>query len=126
MLLRTAAGAFGIALQGVVMFRRTPYHALDLSDQFSGRRFAELDLMTQLTDRLQASGFTPAMASSQVGRFLRHEAALLALNDAFLLGAVMFVALAAFVWLARATHLPRLTIAQELKQLEAEELMEQI
>jgi DHA2 family multidrug resistance protein len=125
-LLRTAAGAFGIALQGVVMFRRTPYHALDLSDQFSGRRFAELDLMTQLTDRLQSSDFTPAMASRQVGRFLQQEAALLALNDAFLLGAVMFVGLAAVVWLARATHLPRLTVAQELKQLEAEELMEQI
>jgi len=109
----------------VVMFRRTPYHALDLSDQFSGRRFAELDLMTQLTDRLQASGFTPAMASSQVGRFLRHEAALLALNDAFLL-APHVCRSRAFVWLARATHLPRLTIAQELKQLEAEELMEQI
>jgi MFS transporter, DHA2 family, multidrug resistance protein len=125
-LLRTAAGAFGIALQGVVMFRRTPYHALDLSDQFSGRRFAELDLMTQLTNRLQSSGFTPAMASRQIGRFLQQEAALLALNDAFLLGAVMFVGLAAVVWLARATHLPRLTVAQELKQLEAEELMEQI
>jgi hypothetical protein len=38
----------------------------------------------------------------------------------------MFVGLAAVVWLARATHLPRLTVAQELKQLEAEELMEQI
>jgi DHA2 family multidrug resistance protein len=110
----------------VVLFRRTPYHALDLSDQFGGRRFAELDLMTQLSDRLEASGFTPRMATSQAGRFLQQEAALLALNDAFLLGAVVFVALAAFVWIARATHLPRLTVAQELKQLQAEELMEQI
>jgi DHA2 family multidrug resistance protein len=125
-LLRTAAGGFGIALQGVVLFRRTPYHALDLSDQFGGRRFAELDLMAQLSDRLQSSGFTPAMATSQVGRFLRQEATLLALNDAFLLGAVTFVGLASFVWLARATHIPHLTVAQELKQLEAEELMEQI
>ncbi len=125
-LLRTAAGGFGIALQGVVLFRRTPYHALDLSDQFGGRRFAELDLMTQLSDRLQSSGFTPAMATGQVGRLLRQEAGLLALNDAFLLGAVTFVGLSAFVWLARATHIPRLTVAQELKRLEAEELMEQI
>ena len=125
-LLRTVAGGFGIALQGVVLFRRTPYHALDLSDAFGGRRFAELDLMKQLTDKLEPLGFTPAMATSQVGRFLQQEAGLLSLNDVFLLGAVIFVGLAVFVWLARATHLPRLTAAQELKQLTAQELMEQI
>ena len=125
-LLRTVAGGFGIALQGVVLFRRTPYHALDLSDAFGGRRFSELDLMTQLTDKLAPLGFTPAMATSQAGRFLQQEAALLALNDAFLLGAFIFAGLAAFVWLARATHPPRLTAAQELKQLTAQELMEQI
>jgi DHA2 family multidrug resistance protein len=124
-LLRTVAGGFGIALQGVVLFRRTPQHVLALSDQFDGRRFAELDQMTQLSDRLQASGFTQAMASSQVGRFLRQQAGLLALNDAFLLGAVVFVGLSVVVWLARATHPLRLTAAQELKQLTAEELMEQ-
>jgi len=125
-LLRTVAGGFGIALQGVVLFRRTPYHALDLSDQFGGRRFAELDQMTQLSDRLEASGFTSRMATSQAGRFLQQEAALLALNDAFLLGAVVFVVLAVVVWFARATYLPRLSPAEELKQLQAEELMEQI
>jgi DHA2 family multidrug resistance protein len=125
-LLRIVAGGFGIALQGVVLFRRTTYHALDLSDQFSGRRFAELDLMTQLSDSLQASGFTSAMATGQVGRLLQHEATLLALNDVFLLGAVVFVGLSAFVWLARSPRRPHLTVAQELKQLQAEELMEQI
>jgi DHA2 family multidrug resistance protein len=30
-LLRTCAGAFGIALQAVVIFRRTPFHQLDLA-----------------------------------------------------------------------------------------------
>ena len=79
-LLRTVAGGFGIALQGVVLFRRTPYHALDLSDAFGGRRFSELDLMTQLTDKLEPLGFTPGMATSQAGRFLQQEAALLALE----------------------------------------------
>ncbi|MGA8169985.1 MAG: MFS transporter [Methylocystis sp.] len=124
-LLRTVAGANGIALLAVVLFRRTPYHQLDLSDAFGGRRFAELDLMTQLTDRLAPLGFSERMATGQSGRFLRQQAALLAFNDAFLLGAVVFVVLAAVVWLARATHPPRLTPAQELKQLQAEELMEQ-
>jgi len=125
-LLRIVAGGFGIALQGAVLFQRTTYHTLDLSDQFGGRRFAELDPMTQLSDRLQASGFTPAMATGQLGRLLRQEATLLALNDVFLLGAIVFVGLAAFVWLARSPRRPHPTVAQELKQLQAEELMEQI
>jgi DHA2 family multidrug resistance protein len=122
-LLRTTAGAFGIALQGVVQFRRTPFHQLELADHLGGRRFASLDLLSEFTDKLQASGFTPNMARSQLGRFIRQQASLLALNDAFLLGASVFVALAVFVWLAR----PTLALAklEKLRQAEAEELMEQ-
>ncbi|MFY9629657.1 MAG: MFS transporter, partial [Methylocystis sp.] len=87
-LLRTAAGAFGIALQAVVQFRRAPVHVLELSDQFGGRRFADLDQMTQLTDRLQEKlpAYSAAMARSQVAIFLKQEALLLGMNDAFLLG----------------------------------------
>jgi MFS transporter, DHA2 family, multidrug resistance protein len=99
-LLRTVAGAFGIALQGVVVFRRTPFHQLDL---FGVRRFASLDLLSQFSDRLQASGFSANMARSQMGLLIREQATLLGLNDAFLLGAFAFVALAAFVWLAQST-----------------------
>ena len=44
-LLRTAAGAFGISLQAVVLFRRAPFHQLDLADHFGGRRFPSLDLI---------------------------------------------------------------------------------
>jgi DHA2 family multidrug resistance protein len=122
-LLRTTAGAYGIALQGVVQFRRTPFHQLNLADHFGGRRFASLDLLSQLTDKLQASGFTAAMAQSQLGRFIKQQAALLALNDAFLLGASVFVALAVFVWLAEPTLAPEKLA--KLRQAEAEELMEQ-
>jgi len=126
-LLRTAAGAFGIALQAVVQFRRAPVHVLELSDQFGGRRFADLDQMTQLTDRLQEKlpAYSAAMARSQVAIFLKQEALLLGMNDAFLLGAFVFALLAAFIWFARSTHVPRLSGAQELKQLKAEELMEE-
>jgi len=35
----------------------------------------------------------------------------------------VFALLAAFIWFARSTHVPRLSGAQELKQLKAEELM---
>jgi MFS transporter, DHA2 family, multidrug resistance protein len=123
-LLRTTAGAFGIALQAVVQFRRTPFHQLDLADHFGGRRFASLDLLSQFSDRLQAAGFSADMARSQLASMIRHEASLLAMNDAFLLGAFVFVILAIFVWLGRSTVLPTKPV-EKLREAEAEEMMEQ-
>jgi MFS transporter, DHA2 family, multidrug resistance protein len=123
-LLRTVAGAFGIALQGVIVFRRTPFHQLDLADHFGGRRFASLDLLSQLSDKLQASGFSADMARSQMGLLIRQESTLLGLNDAFLLGAFVFLVLAAFVWLAQSTIAPTKRI-ESLREAEAEEMMEE-
>ncbi len=123
-LLRTAAGAFGITLLAVVQFRRTPFHQLNLADHFGGRRFASLDLLSQFSDRLQASGFSADMARSQMGLLIREQATLLGLNDAFLLGAFVFVALAAFVWLAHSTVLPTKHV-DKLREAVAEEMMEQ-
>jgi MFS transporter, DHA2 family, multidrug resistance protein len=123
-LLRTVAGSMGITLLGVVQFRRTPFHQLDLADHFGGRRFASLDLLSEFSDRLQASGFSANMARSQLGSFIRQEASLLALNDAFLLGAFVFVMLAAFVWLGSSTVIPTKRV-EKLREAEAEEMMEQ-
>ena len=123
-MLRTATGAFGITLMGVVQFRRTPFHQLDLADHFGGRRFASLDLLSQFSERLQASGFSANMARSQLGSFIHQEASLLAMNDAFLLGAFVFVMLAAFVWFARSTSTPAKPV-EKLREAAAEEMMEQ-
>jgi MFS transporter, DHA2 family, multidrug resistance protein len=123
-LLRTAAGAAGITLQGVVVFRRTPFHQLDLADHFGGRRFASLDLLSQFSDKLQASGVSANMVRSLLGRFIREESTLLGLNDAFLVGVFVFVALAALVWLAESTILPTRPV-ERLGEAEAEEMMEQ-
>jgi MFS transporter, DHA2 family, multidrug resistance protein len=123
-LLRTVAGAFGIALQGVIVFRRTPFHQLDLADHFGGRRFASLDLLSQLSDKLQASGFSADMARSQMGLLIHQESTLLGLNDAFLLGASVFLVLAAFVWLAQSTIAPTKRI-ESLREAEAEEMLEE-
>jgi MFS transporter, DHA2 family, multidrug resistance protein len=123
-LLRTVAGAFGIALQGVVVFRRTPFHQLELADHFGGRRFASLDLLSQLSDRLQAAGLSADMARSQMGNLIRQQANLLGLNDAFLLGAFAFTALAFLVWFAESTVAPAKRI-EKLRGAEAEEMMEQ-
>jgi MFS transporter, DHA2 family, multidrug resistance protein len=99
-LLRMAAGAFGIALEGVVLYRRTPFHQLALADHFGGRRFASLDLVQQFSDKLESSGLSPDMVMSQLGAYIMEEASLLAMNDAFLLASFVFLGLAAFVWLA--------------------------
>jgi len=125
-MLRTAAGAFGITLQAVVQFRRTPFHQLDLADFFGGRRFASLDLLSQLSEKLQAAGLSEAMARSQMARLIRHQAALLGLNDAFFVGAAVFLVLAGVIWFARrAPVLPPPKPKEELAILRAEELMEQ-
>ena len=62
--------------------------------------------MSQFSDRVQALGFSADMARSQMGLLIRQQATLLGLNDAFLLGTYVFVALTAFVWLAQSTVAP--------------------
>jgi DHA2 family multidrug resistance protein len=123
-LLRTCAGAFGIALQAVVIFRRTPFHQLDLADHLGGRRFASLDLLSQFSDRLHALGFSANMARSQMGLLIRQQATLLGLNDALLLGTYVFVALAAFIWFAQSTVALTNRI-EGLREAEAEDMMGQ-
>jgi len=124
-LLRTAAGAFGITLQAVVLFRRTPFHQLNLADHFGGRRFASLDLLDQFSAKLQTSGLTAAMTKGRLLALITEKAALLSLNDAFLLSGFVFLGLAALVWLARPTHIAYATRAEELRELRAGELTEQ-
>ncbi len=124
-LLRTAAGAFGITLEAVVVFRRTPFHQLNLADHFGGRQFASLDVLDQFSAKLQASGLTAAMTKGRLFALITEKAALLSLNDAFLLSGFLFLGLAALVWLARPTHVAYVTRAEELRELRAEELTEQ-
>jgi len=65
------------------------------------------------------------MVKSQLGALIKQQAALLALNDAFLLAGFVFLGLAVLVWLARPTHVAYETRAQELREFRAEELTEQ-
>jgi DHA2 family multidrug resistance protein len=124
-MLRTAFGAYGITLQGVVQFRRTPFHQLDLADQLGGRRFPSLDLLPQLMDRLEGMGMSQSVARAQISRIVRQQALLMGLNDAFLLGAVVFFGLAIFVWLARGAAPKKPEPKPSIELLRAEELMEQ-
>jgi DHA2 family multidrug resistance protein len=124
-ILRIAAGAFGISLGQVVQFRRQPFHQLGLADHFGGRRFASLDLLSQLGAKLETHGLTSAQTTSIFGNLIRDESALLGMNDAFLLGSGLFLLLAALVWLAHPTHVVYVSREEELRELRAEELTEQ-
>jgi MFS transporter, DHA2 family, multidrug resistance protein len=122
-LLRIAAGAFGITLLGVILYRRTPFHQLDLADFFGGRRFASLDLLQQFSTKLENSGLSAGMLTTRLGALINQRATLLALNDAFLLSSFIFLGLAAFVWLARPTNVEYATRAEKLRERRAEELI---
>jgi MFS transporter, DHA2 family, multidrug resistance protein len=123
--LRTVAGSFGISLMAVIQFRRQPFHQLELADHLGGQRFASLDLLGQLTSKLQGAGVSAAAMNKQLGKLMKEQSALLGLNDVFLFGAVVFVALAALIWLARPTPIAPFRRKEELRRLKAEELMEQ-
>jgi DHA2 family multidrug resistance protein len=101
LLFRLVGGAFGIALQSVIYFRRTPWHQLNLSEYLGGRRFASLDTLAALTQQLQSLGMSESVARRQIARIMRQQAGILALNDAFLLGACVMFLMGGLVWFAR-------------------------
>ncbi len=122
--LRVIAGAFGITLQGVMLFRRTPLHQLQLADHFGGRRFASLDVLQGLSSRLEVAGLDKAMINSKFLTLIKQHATILALNDAFLLASYLFIGLAGLVWLAYPTYQPlHPTLVKELGDIRAEEIM---
>ncbi len=122
---RIAAGAFGIAWQGIVLFRRLPFHQLQLSDHFGGRISASYDALQQITDRWQAAGLDPAVIPRKLLLTIKQAAGILAMNDAFLVSSFLCLALAALVWFAESSRVPALQSAEAVRELEAEEIMEQ-
>ena len=122
---RIAAGALGIAWQGVVAFRRLPFHQMHLSDHFGGRMSVSYDPFQQLTSRLHEIGFDAAIIQHKLQFLIKQQAGILALNDAFLLSSYLCLGLAVFVWCAQSSRVPVMTPAEELQERRAEELMEQ-
>lgn len=124
-MLRTAAGAMGITLQGVVAFRRAPFHQLDLADHLGGRRFASLDLLPQLIEKFKALGMSEPVAQAQIARLMKQQAALLGLGDAFFLGGFSFALLALFVWLAAKPSKNMRKKKVKLQDLKAREILDE-
>lgn len=122
---RIAAGALGITWQGVVLFRRLPFHQLQLSEHFGGRMSASYDALQQITLRLQDIGLDPAMIQRKLQLVIKQQAGILALNDAFLLSSYLCMGLAFLVWFAQSSRVPAMAPAEAVRELRAEELMEQ-
>ncbi|MDF0650074.1 MAG: MFS transporter [Nitrospira sp.] len=123
-ILRLAFGGMGITWQGIVLFRRLPFHQLHLSDHFGGRISASYDALSQFTAKLEALGFEPAMIERKVQLTIKQAAGILALNDAFLLSSYLCLGIAGLVWFARSNRVPLLQPAKALREGQAEQLRE--
>jgi DHA2 family multidrug resistance protein len=124
-ILRIAAGALGITWQGVILFRRLPFHQLTLSDHFGGRASASYDVLQPVIDKLRQVGLDPGMVERKLQLMMKQQAGILALNDAFLLSSYLCLGLALLVWFARPMREPVVSRAETVRTLQSEELMEQ-
>ena len=122
---RIAAGALGITWQGIVLFRRVPFHQLQLSDHFGGRMSASYDTFQQVTSKLQHIGFDLALIHRKLQLIIKQQAGILALNDAFLLSSYLCLGLALLVWCAQSSRVPAMNADEAVRERRAEELMEQ-
>ena len=86
---------------------------------------ASYDPLNQFTAKLQALGFDPIMVQRKVQLIIKQEAGILALNDAFLLSSYLCLGIAALVWFAHSSRVPVLNPAEAVRELQAEEMMEQ-
>ncbi|MGR9044493.1 MAG: DHA2 family efflux MFS transporter permease subunit [Gammaproteobacteria bacterium] len=112
-LMRISAGAFGISLQGVVLYRRSPFHTTRI---FELQTPFDSDFATAL-DRLTVAGLSEPQALVQFARMSKQQATLWALNDAYWMAGCIFSALSVLVWFAHPTRQPvRRTLAQAFRR----------
>ncbi|MCS6325537.1 MAG: hypothetical protein H8K06_00330 [Nitrospira sp.] len=76
---------------------------------------------------MSSSGLTPGEVQAKLGLLIKQEAAILSMNDAFLVASFLFIGLGVLVWFAHPTHLPvPMSPAEELRRMRAEELLEEV
>lgn len=125
-LFRIAAGGFGISAQGIVLFRRTPFHQLHLADHFGGRVFASYDPIQGVSTTLGESGVEAVIMPVKLVTLIKQQAAILSMNDAFLFSGYVFLVLAALVWCAAPTRSAGIVAREDWQGRQAEELMEEV
>ncbi|BAW79821.1 transporter [Candidatus Nitrosoglobus terrae] len=121
-MLRVTAGGLGISFQNIVIYRRAPYHQLHLSNYFGGRFFPSFDSLGQLSSKLTGIGYNDGMIKAYLGRLIHRASNILAVADAFILGACIFLGLAILVWFAYPTHSPIPPSPKKLGIREAKEV----
>lgn len=121
-LMRIAAGAIGITLQGIVLYQRAPLHMT---------RFAEThgifdSRFEQTLEPVLEAGYSESMALARLAKLAGRNAIIHAMNDAFWIAGCVFVGLSMLVWLAEPTRQPaRRTVRQGLRREEQEILVEE-
>jgi DHA2 family multidrug resistance protein len=99
-LMRIMAGAIGISLQTIVLYRRTPFHMTRLAETLTPFDPGFDQAMETLAD----AGFSETTATLQFAKIAKQQAAIHSLNDAFWIAGCMFTVMALLVWLAQPTR----------------------
>lgn len=120
-LLRIVAGAIGITLQGIVIYRRTPVHMTRFAENHTELAIEQM----QAVHTLSKVGFEPVQALAKFSQLTGKAEVIRSMNDAFWLAGCVFVGLSLLVWCAHPTRLPRkVTARQELRMTQEEFAME--
>jgi DHA2 family multidrug resistance protein len=118
-LMRLAAGAIGITMQGIVLYQRTPLHMT---------RFAETQTsldsgFEQMINTLIEAGFNESGAVAKLAKLAGRNSIIHGMNDAFWMAACIFVGLAMLVWFADPTKQPAHRTVKQEQRRETQEIL---
>lgn len=118
-LLRIAAGAIGIALQGIVLYRRAPLHLTRFAENHSA--FELID--NSVLNALRTMEFAEPAAFAKFSKLASRDAVIHGINDAFWIAGCVFLGLAVLVWFAHPTRTPVKVNAERELRRETQELL---
>ncbi|WP_340123526.1 DHA2 family efflux MFS transporter permease subunit [Methylobacter svalbardensis] len=118
-LMRIAAGAIGIALQGIVLYRRAPLHMT----RFAETHTAFDSSFEQTMDTLMGAGFSESAAIAKLAKLAGRNSMIHSMNDAFWIAGCIFVGLAILVWFANPTKQPAKRTLSQAQRREAQEIL---